>query len=203
MKNGIDIGDIVVSTRKREENTINLIAVSSMATWHGYERILEGMYQYYKENEIYKIFLKFIGEKGEENYYKSLTKKYNLQPFVTFCGKMAGKELDEQFELADIAVGSLGMYKIGLSEGSPIKGAEYCARGIPFICGYNDTRFSQEQEFIMHVSNDEQAVNMKEVISFYERIVFRQDYHAVMRDYAEKCLTWESIMKPVIDYLGD
>lgn len=203
IRNGIDIEGIPISTRKREENTINFIAVSSMAPWHGYERILEGMHQYYQKNGSYKFFLRFIGEGGEEDYYKCLTEKYNLQSYVIFCGKMLGKKLDEEFELSDIAVGSLGMYKTGIFEGNPIKGAEYCARGIPFICGYNDTRFSHDQEFVMRVSNDEQAINMKAVIDFYERIVSRQDYQKIMRDYAERYLTWNSIMKPVIEYFSD
>jgi len=201
LKNGIDIEGIPINTKKRKEkNTINLIAVSSMAAWHGYERILEGMYQYYKENRTYKVLLRFIGEGGEENYYKSLVEKYNLQPFVMFCGKMTGKELDEKFELSDMAVGSLGMYKTGINEGNPIKGAEYCARGIPFICGYKDTRFSQEQQFVMHVSNDKEAIDIEAVIDFYERIASQKDYPQIMRAYAEKYLTWDSIMKPVIDY---
>ena len=203
LKNGINIENIPVSKRKRELNTISFIAVSTMAPWHGYERLLEGMHQYYQENGTYKFFLRFIGEGKEEKYYKSLTEKYNLRPYVMFCGKMLGKELDKEFELSDIAVGSLGMYKTGISEGNPIKGAEYCARGIPFICGYNDTRFSPQQDFVMRVSNDEQAIDMKAVINFYERIVSKQDYQKIMRDYAEKWLTWDSIMKPVIDYLND
>ncbi len=203
LKNGIDVENIPVSTRKKEQKIINLIAVSSMAPWHGYERILEGMHQYYQGDGTYKIILRFVGEGKEENYYKSLTEKYNLQSFVIFCGKMLGKELDEKFELSDIAVGSLGMYKTGIFEGNPIKGAEYCARGIPFIYGYNDTRFAQNQEFAMQVSNDEQAVSMKVVIDFYERIVSKQGYQKIMRDYAVKCLTWEGIMKPVIDYLNE
>ena len=138
LKNGIDLVNIPINIRKREKNTINLIAVSSMAIWHGYERILKGIYQYYKENGTYKIFLRFIGEGGEEKYYKSLTERYNLQPYVIFCGKLLGKELNEKFEQSDVAIGSLGMYKTGIYEGNPIKGAEYCARGIPFIYGYKN-----------------------------------------------------------------
>ena len=37
LKNGIDLVNIPINIRKREKNTINLIAVSSMAIWHGYE----------------------------------------------------------------------------------------------------------------------------------------------------------------------
>lgn len=202
LNNGININDIMVNTRKKENCTINLVAVSSMAPWHGYERLLAGMHQYYKEKGKYYIYLRFIGEGQEENYYRRLSGKYCLESFVEFCGKVIGKDLDRIFDLSDIAVGSLGMYKTGLSKGSPIKGAEYCARGIPFIIGYNDLRFMQRPEFVMSVPNNEEAVDMNKVITFYERVTSKQFYQKEIRIFAEKHLTWESIMKPVIDYLN-
>lgn len=202
LKNGIDINNIPISTKKKEKNTINFIAVSSMAPWHGYERFLKGMYQYYKNGGKYVLYLRFIGEGQEEDYYKSLTEKYHLESIVEFCGKLTGKELDQKFDMSDMSVGTLGLYKIGISDGNPIKGAEYCARGIPFICGYNDMRFSKKEEFVMTVSNDEQAIDMNAVIRFFEKITSNQNYKRIMRDYAEKHLTWKHIMKPVIDYLG-
>lgn len=202
LENGININSIPISSRKKEDCTINLIAVSSMAPWHGYERILAGMYQYYKEKGVYKFYLRFIGEGQEEGYYKGLTNKYGLQPFVEFCGKVTGKNLDKKFDLSDIAVGSLGMYKIGVSDGSPIKGAEYCARGIPFIIGYNDMRFGEKTEFVMSLPNSDEAVSMNEVIAFYERITTQRQYRESIRSYAENYLSWERIMEPIIDYLN-
>lgn len=203
LRNGIDIKNIPVSTKKKKDHVINFIAVSSMAPWHGYERFLEGMYLYYKAGGDYDFYLRFIGEGPEEDYYRKLTNKYGLDSRVEFCGKMTGGELDKKFELSDMSVGSLGMYKIGISDGNPIKAAEYCARGIPFVCGYNDTRFSEDQDFVLSVSNDRSAVDMEAVIRFYEKITSKQNYREIMRDYAEERLTWESIMKPVIACFED
>ncbi len=201
--NGINIEKIAVSKKKKEKREIIFIAVSSMQFWHGYERFLEGMYIYYKNGGNYDLKLKLIGSGLEEKIYKELVDKYNLKNHVEFLGLIASnesKKLDEQFDMSDIAVGSLGMYKMALEEGSPIKGAEYCARGIPFICGYRDLRFPSDWEFVLNVSNSSMPIDMNEVILFYENITSKQDYRIYMRNYAEQHLTWDSIMKPVIEY---
>ncbi|MCI9399466.1 MAG: glycosyltransferase [Lachnospiraceae bacterium] len=201
--NGINIENIPVIKKKKEKKKIVFIAVSSMQFWHGYERFLEGMYIYYKNDGSYDLKLKLIGSGLEEKGYKELVDKYNLKNHVEFLGLIAtneSKKLDEQFAMSDIAVGSLGMYKIAIEEGSPIKGAEYCARGIPFICGYRDLRFPSDWEFMLNVSNSSTLVDMNEVISFFENVTSKQDYRLQMRNYAKQHLTWNSIMKPVIEY---
>lgn len=204
--NGIDIAEHPVSVRKREEKRIVLIAVSTMQYWHGYERILKGMHLYYQAGGDLDFILKFVGDGPERKYYEELVVKYQLQPHVEFIGRIEVSEkekLDYQYDLSDIAVGSLGFYKaLGAEEGSPIKGSEYCARGIPFICGYRDLRFLPDWEFMLNVSNDAEPIDMNRVIEFYEKIVSKDNYKQLMREYAEKNLTWDKIMEPVVEYLG-
>lgn len=203
--NGIDMEEHPISLREHEDKRIVLIAVSTMQYWHGYERILKGLNLYYKERNEYDFKLKFVGDGPERKYYEELVAKYQLQPRVEFTGRIEVTEkekLDYQYDLSDIAVGSLGFYKaLGAEEGSPIKGSEYCARGIPFICGYRDLRFPPNWEFMMNVSNDDEPINMNRVIEFYERIVSEDNYKQQMRDYAKMNLTWDKIMEPVVEYL--
>lgn len=182
-----------------------LIAVSSMQIWHGYERILEGMYVYYKEVGEYDIRLKFVGNGPEEQKYKNLVREYGLQSKVEFLGRIESwdtERLNEQYALSDMAVGSLGMYKAGYSALSPIKGSEYCAKGLPFICGYHDLRFPVNWEFILNVPNEQTPVDMRQIIEFYERVTSKKNYKKEMRDFALNNLTWERIMIPVVNFLN-
>ena len=175
-----------------------------MKPWHGYERILEGMYLYYKADGNCDLRLKMIGSGPEEQYYKELVNRYDLKSHVEFLGVIRADEkekFDRQFNLSDIAVGSLGMYKAGYEEGSPIKGAEYCARGIPFICGYHDLRFPQGWQYMLNVPNNSEPIDMDRVIDFYEKVTLKKDYKKIMRKYAEDYLTWDGVMEPVIEYL--
>lgn len=202
--NGIDIDKNPISLKEKREKEIVFITVSSMQSWQGYERFIEGIYLYYKNGGKYNIKFKMIGSGPEENYYKELVKKYQLQSRVEFLGQIAlseKKRMDEQYNLSDIAVGTLGVYKqMGTNEGSPIKGSEYCARGIPFICGYRDLRFPPDWEFILNVPNNSEPIDINRVIDFYEKVTSKEHYKQSMRDYAIKYLTWDKIMEPVIEY---
>lgn len=83
-----------------------------------------------------------------------------------FYGKLTGEKLDAIYENLDIAVGSLGLYKAGIQSNSPIKSQEYCARGIPFVYGDDDTSFNKNQYFVYQVVDDATPIDMIEIIRF-------------------------------------
>ncbi len=53
-------------------------------------------------------------------------------------GPKMGIELDQEFQSADLGMGTLGMHRKGLTSGSVLKLREYTARGIPSVIGYDD-----------------------------------------------------------------
>lgn len=199
--NGVNIESHPLHLKNKTNKKIVLIGVSIMAIWHGYERVLEGLFNYYNDKGEYDFLFKIVGEGDEKKRYQFLSLKYGLQSRVEFCGMLEGEELNKQYALADIAVSSLGLYKTGIQEVTPIKGAEYCARGIPFICGYHDMRFPDKTDYIMTVPNKPEPLNMHEVITFYEHITDQDGYPEKMRDYAIEHFTWDSIMEPIIEQL--
>lgn len=199
--NGVDMEAHPLYLKSKAKKEIVLIGVSIMAVWHGYERVLAGLFNYYKDKGEYDFLFKMVGEGSEKYRYQSLVSEYGLQSRVEFCGMLEGEDLNRQYALADIAVSSLGLYKTGIQDVTPIKGAEYCARGIPFICGYHDMRFPDKADYIMTVPNNPDPIDMNEVIAFYENITAQEGYQKKMRDYALVHFTWESIMKPIVELL--
>lgn len=199
--NGVDMEENLLCLKKRKEKKIVLICVGSMLRWHGYERIIIGLSNYYRNNGIYNFHIKMVGDGLEIKKYHMLTIEHGLQSRIEFCGMLEGENLNKQYELADIAVASLGLYKTDIHDVTPIKGAEYCARGIPFICGYHDMRFPNDAEYIMTVPNNSEPIDMNEVITFYENIVSKDKYQEKMRDYALQYLSWDTIMKPISEAL--
>lgn len=199
--NGVDMEAHPLHLKSRTEKKIVLIGVSIMAIWHGYERVLEGLYNYYHNKGEYDFLFKIVGEGNEKNRYRALVSEYDLQSRVEFCGMLGGEELNQQYALSDIAVSSLGLYKTGIQDVTPIKGAEYCARGIPFLCGYYDMRFPDKADYIMTVPNSPEPIDMYQVIEFYENIANQEGYQKRMRDYAQEHFTWESIMEPIVGLL--
>ena len=59
---------------------------------------------------------------------------------------------------SDAAIGSLAMHRNHLTEASPLKVAEYLARGLPTIIGYTDTRFPSGAPFLLQIPNTEDNV---------------------------------------------
>ncbi|MOA45721.1 hypothetical protein D3C78_1681500 [compost metagenome] len=55
---------------------------------------------------------------------------------------------------ADVAIGSLALYRKKMGEASPLKVREYLAYGLPVINGYLDTDFPEEVHFILQIPNE-------------------------------------------------
>lgn len=200
--NGIDIESYPLSPVHDHKNRLVMIGIASgMAQWNGFERLIEGMKIYKERHGAYDVRLKLVGKGAAENQYRNLALKYGLQKQVDFCGFLNGEDLDKAYEDVDIGVDTLGSYKHGIQYGCSLKGAEYCARGLPKLCGYADIRFSKDAPFIFHVPNDNTPVDMEAVIAFYEKLPAQKGYREQIREYAVQYLTWDSIMRPVISYL--
>lgn len=200
--NGVNIKDQKEKQYRKKDGTIVLVAVASNAKWHGYERVIQGLHDYYANGGERNIIFNMVGNGSQMPYYKKLTEQYQLYEHVAFRGQLSGTKLDDIYDNSDIAIGSLGFYKVGQKSGAPIKLREYCARGIPFIYGYDDISFSKNNYFAYQVSNDESPIDIKKIIDFYEMMYDGRKFIKDMRQYTLSNLTWDTIMQPVIDYLS-
>lgn len=59
---------------------------------------------------------------------------------------------------SDAAIGSLALHRKNMKEASPLKVAEYLARGLPTVIGYIDTRFPSGAPFLLQIPNTEDNV---------------------------------------------
>lgn len=200
--NGVDISTQREKRYREKDGAIVLLAVASLGKWHGYERVIQGMHDYYSKGGNKNIIFNVVGSGGQLPYYKRLTEEYQLDAHIIFHGRLEGDELDSVYDASDIAMGSLGFYKANVQSGAPIKLREYCARGIPFVYGYNDISFCGSNYFAYRVSNDATPIDMEKIIEFYDRVYDGRDFLKDMRNYTSENLTWDGIMRPVVDYLG-
>lgn len=197
INNGIDPYSIHLVQNQKSGNDIHLIGVASIAYWHGYDRVIEGMHNYYNsKSEKKKVFFHIVGDAlNEESLrYKEIVKKYNLSQFVIFHGMKSGKELDLIFNLADIAVGSLGCHRISIKNIKSIKNREYCARGLPFFYSEMDVSF-EKKDFIFKVPGNDAPIDIGEIINFVIKNKFDSD---AIRKYAIENLTWDKQFEKVL-----
>lgn len=207
--NGIDVDGIQVRQQSGTD-IIKLIAVAAMCNFHGYDRLIEGLHQYYAKGGTRRIEIHFVGGKdapgNELARYKELCKKYCLQEYITFYGERTGKELDAIYDKCNLAVASLGMYRIGYKVANSLKVREYMAKGFPIVTGcpidiFETGHFQYGCEF----ANNDTYIEMDQIIKFFDN-VYQEDEKKVItkiRQYARDYCDMVYAMKPVIDYFND
>ena len=174
ISNGIDLDSIPIHNPKKQ-NDIHLIAVAEIHYWHGFDRLVAGMGEYYKLNpDARKVFFHVVGWEDDRgttsNGYLTVeqtAKKYNIGQYVVNHGKLFGDKLDEVFNQCVFAIGSLGRHRSGITNIKTLKNREYAARGIPFIYSETDNDF-EDKPYIIKAPADELPVNIRQIIDFID-----------------------------------
>lgn len=199
ISNGINLDVIPARNPRPDPDTVHILALASMSYWHGYDRLIRSLAEY-KGDQNVMIHMVGGNDGGSVPEWKALTEELGLQARVLFHGAKSGAELDEMFDLCDIGVNSLGMYRKGFSVTSELKAREYAARGLPFVCSVDDPALEHTDDPLwLRVSNDDSVPDMVQIIDF--ALQMRRDEHTAdkLRAYAQQHLTWESQYRMVFD----
>ena len=168
--NGVDCSKITpITDYELHKEEIRLIGVAQFRAQHGYERIIRGLREYYKTNPKVKVRLTLVGNGSEMPLYKQEVENAGVNQYVSFAGSQMGDELDRLYNDADIAISSLGMYKLGLQYVSTLKNCEYLAKGLPVVAGYDDYVL-QDNPYSLRVSNDDSPIDINQLVKFYNNI---------------------------------
>lgn len=205
IENGVYLEDLKVKKDIKENlNRLCLLSIANNQYWHGYDRIIKGLHEYYKTDPEKEFFYHCVGEGAELTNLKNLTKELNLEKYVIFHGTKTGEDLDKVVDECDIAFGSLGNHRKGLYADSALKNREYCARGIPFVIASDDQDFPETFPFVYRIPKDDSPVDINQVIKWYENLIKEHpNYSIEMRKYAEENLSWDAKMKPVIEKIKE
>jgi len=203
IRNGIDTTTINIRKAHEDDGTIRLLAVASMFRWHGFERLIEGLRDYYASDRKRKVFFNVVGEGVELQKYKTLTEQYHLNDVVVFWGRQDGENLERAYDESDIGVSSLGMHRLNTEISNPLKTVEYMAKGMPVICEDGEISISEDSPYRYTVPFDESNIDVESIVAFYERLYHGQNVEevisAIRRECENKC-SMDSAMKPVIDF---
>ena len=200
ISNGIDFDS--VKMRKgchHPANELHLIGVAEIHRWHGFDRLIKGLANYYatpKEIQVYFHVVGYFFSPIEEAEILKMIETNHLEPYVILYGKKHGEELDKIFDQCDFGIGSLGRHRVGITDIKTLKNREYAARGIPFVYSENDTDFDKKP-YVLKMPADETAINIEDIINFYQRLNISPQE---IRDSIQN-LSWKNQMKRVIDAL--
>lgn len=193
------------STRKpQKKDSIDLLAVAMFMSWHGYERIIEGLHTYYKQENNQKVYLHMVGTGEELKHYKKLVEEYHLEEYVVFHGKKTQEELDEFYNICDIGLGSFGTYKIGIELLKNLKSREYMAKGLPIVTGCKMDVGEKLEPYYLEFQNNESIVDINKIVDFYNNIYSNEKTEDVIKNIrmiAEKTISMNACMLQVINYI--
>ena len=196
--NGIDLSLYSVKTKCIFKNELHLLVVATLAIWHGVDRVIKGLGIYVHKGGNEKVYLHVVGEGDELKRLKEMVTTEGLEEYVFFYGTLKGKELDDLFDKMHLGVGSLGCHRINIYSASILKSREYCARALPFFISVKLSDFPDNFKYVKYIPADESPVNVDEIIAFAHAVYLNIDMQEEMRSWAEKDLSWERKMLPVI-----
>lgn len=206
--NGIIVDDVRELAGACIPKTIRMIGVAYMQRQHGYERIIRGLAEYYKNPGEYKITASFVGDGPEKEMYQKLAYDNGLSDVVSFYPTTSGAALDDLYDKADISLAAFGMYKVGYHESiGAIKTRECLAKGIPMASGSPVTNVEDGFKYLEIFENDNSPIDMKRIISFYENVYSdeksRDAISGELREYARNHVAMDVVMKPIIDFIEE
>lgn len=196
ISNGINLEEVkMVNTKFRENDKLVFTSVSNCSFWHGIDRFLLSLEKYGELEKNKEIIFYIVGEGSESKQLKEIVKKSSyLSRIVKFEGFKSGDELDYIYDNTNIAVGSLGIHRIGLKTVQPLKNREYTAKGLPFIISFIDSDF-ENVKYIFRESSNEKLIDIQKIIEWYETNNFAPE--DIRRDASR--FTWDLQMKKIID----
>ncbi len=204
ISNGVNFDALPPKKETCHNNELHLIGVAEVHYWHGYDRLIQGLGEYYQNPHEKKIYFHIVGGVGASEMYGSrhapgfleLINKYNIEDYVIFHGQKTGKGLDELFNNADFAIGSLARHRTKIDKIKTLKNREYAARGIPFAYSETDEDFDH-MPYVLKVPADETPININQIASFCEKV---KDKPQKIRESILH-LSWKEQMRKVIEQL--
>ena len=196
LENGINL-DKIKLINKENKKDINLIIVANIQDYHGCDRVILSLREFYKKNRNEDVYFHIIGD-GDKKVIlklKNQVKENNMEKYIIFYGNKSGEELEKIYDKVDLGVGCLGLFRAKSDKTSALKHREYCAKGIPFMIAGLDKSFNS-CDFVYSVSNDESLLDIEKIIKWYKNLKVTPEE---IRKYAEDNLTWDKQMKKVID----
>lgn len=205
ISNGVDFESIPLHEPSTMNHELHLIGVAEVHYWHGYDRLIAGLGEYYKNGGNRDVFFHIVGGVGPSEMYDSmhapgfheLIEKYQLQDKVIFHGQLFGDALTDVFNQCQFAIGSLARHRSGITNIKTLKNREYAARGIPFVYSENDSDFDM-QPYVLKVPADESPVDINQILVFKDCL---QMTAADIRITVEN-LSWKTQMQKVVDCLS-
>lgn len=203
--NGMNFSNI----KKREVNqnnskSINLISVTSFADWHGIDRIIKGLGDYYNTTDANKreVYLHLVGEGKNKASMIELSNKLHIKDYVIFYGFATGDRLDKIYNCADVGINSVALHRLGLSNASTLKSREYGAKGLPIVTSTPIDYLPDNYPYVFFVPEDDGPIDIDAIADYVDNLYLEKPIDTIndeIRTFAESKCDISVAIKPLIN----
>ena len=216
ISNGVDFDSIPLHQpplylERAGGKALHLIGVAEVHDWHGFDRVMAGIGEYYRQNQTAlatphsllensnkpDVFFHVVGgvhPNRMNNVFAPIINQYGIQDKIIFHGQLFGDELTKVFNQCQFAIGSLGRHRSGITVIKTLKNREYATRGIPFIYSEQDSDFDQ-QPYVLKAPADDSPIDIQQIFDFMDN--FKMNPKDIRRTVEH--LTWNIQMQRVVD----
>lgn len=216
ISNGVDFDSIPLHQpplylERAGGEALHLIGVAEVHDWHGFDRVMTGIGEYYRQKQTAlatphslrensnkpDVFFHVVGgvhPNRMNNVFAPIINQYGIQDKIIFHGQLFGDELTKVFNQCQFAIGSLGRHRSGITVIKTLKNREYATRGIPFIYSEQDSDFDQ-QPYVLKAPADESPIDIQQIVDFMNHFTMKPED---IRHTVEH-LTWKIQMQRVLD----
>ena len=188
-----------------EDGSIHIMAIANIEWWHGYDRFIKGLSQYYQSGGQRMIVLHLVGTGPTVPLLANQINKLGLNNYVIMHGYKSGDELDEIYNCCHLGLISLATQDKDVYVHSTLKSRDYLAKGLPTMStGMTDVFIGVDYKYNLELPMDAEIVDMNLVIDFYDSIygsMTREEVIAEIRAFAERTVDINITMAPVVRYL--
>jgi glycosyltransferase involved in cell wall biosynthesis len=202
--NGIDFDTVPLrEVHANAEAEIHAIMVANFASWHGLDKLIDGMIQYYSELPKRKFILHIVGGGKAVEEGKVRASNSKVKDFVVFHGPLWGSSLQELYNRVTLAIDSCDFKKIEVFLSSSLKTREYVAKGLPVVSAIEVDLSRSMKEYFYRFKNPH-CIDVREMIDFHDSIYHdNESYHSVplkIRELAKTVCDIHVVMNPVIQF---
>lgn len=155
--NGIRLDDFITDARPANASSKFVFIGSAGQSWHGIDAIAT------LAKSRPQWHFDIIGVEQSEL-------EASVPGNMYFHGKLNRPQYQALMDSADIAIGTLALYRKKMREASPLKVREYLANGLPVIIAYKETDFTDPVPFLLELPNkpDNIATSLEAIDAFVE-----------------------------------
>ena len=201
--NGYDFSSVTLPTRTLSSDAVHILSVSATAFWHGYDRFIEGLHQYYANGGTENIVYHLVGNILPE--HKKMVEDYQLQDHVIFYGRMSGPALDEIYQKCLLGIDILGGHRKDYPVSSTLKSREYGAWGLPLITSSPVDFMPEDYPYQLLVPYNDSPADIQCVLDFYHSIYDHTPCDIVsqqVREFAKSHCDMNATMKVVSEWIS-